>query len=290
MTNTATENKNTHSYSIVPVENPGTKITHVEFNGKNYDDWSRCFRLALLAKGKLDYIDGTISKPADNDPDFKAWRSANALVSAWIFNTIEADLRTSITLQDDANLLWTDIKQRFTVVNDAYIFQLENDINSCKQGPTETVMSYYGRIKKLWDDVIANEGFPTCACKPCACNMLTLLGRQREKKRVRSFLMGLDSRFATLRSHILGTEPLPNLNQIYSRLLQEEGMRSSLLASTPESNSDPMSFVARFHSTSNNNQNTQNPPVEPPKKCIACKRSGHAFTTCFRVTGKFPDW
>ncbi|XP_074303807.1 uncharacterized protein LOC141638303 [Silene latifolia] len=251
MTNNDSQTSDTKtpaSFSIIP----GVKITPVEFNGKNYDDWSRCFRLALLAKGKLDYIDGTISKPADTDPDFKSWRSANALVSAWIFNTIDPDLRTSISLQDNATLLWADIKHRFTMVNDAYIFKLESDINTCKQGPTESVMAYYGRMKKLWDDLIANDGFPSCSCNPCSCNLLTLLGRHRDKKRVRSFLMGIDSRYATLRSHILGTDPLPNLNQIYSRLLQEDGMRNSLETVTPEPRSDPMIYAARVQQGSIN--------------------------------------
>ncbi|XP_074306134.1 uncharacterized protein LOC141641366 [Silene latifolia] len=217
------EQKSSTSYSLVPIKNPGANITTVVFTGKNYDDWARCLRLALLAKGKLDYIDGTISQPPETDPDFKTWRSANALVSAWIFNSIDPDLRTSITLQDNATQLWADIKQRFTVVNATYIFKLESDINACKQGPTESVMTYYGRMKKLWSDLITNDAFPTCSCNPCKCNLLTLLGRYRENKRVRSFLMGLASRYATLRSHILATEPLPNLNQIYSRLLSRRG-------------------------------------------------------------------
>ncbi|XP_074270806.1 uncharacterized protein LOC141594706 [Silene latifolia] len=141
--------KQTSSFSIVPFENRGTKITQVVFNGSNYDAWSRDFRLALLAKGKLDYIDGTISKPKTTDPDFKSWRSANALVTAWIFNSIDTDLKNTISLRDEATQLWTDIKQRFALINDAHIFKLEYDILACKQGPTETIMSYYGRIKRL---------------------------------------------------------------------------------------------------------------------------------------------
>ncbi|XP_074289517.1 uncharacterized protein LOC141614673 [Silene latifolia] len=237
------ESKSTTYFSIVPVENPGANITQTFLTRKNYDEWYRTFRLALLAKGKLDYIDGTISKPPPSDPEYKSWRSANALVSAWIYNSIIPDLRTSITLPEEATQLWNDIKQRFTLVNDAHIFQLESDIIACKQGPTESIMAYYGRIKKLWDDLLESDALPDCHCNPCSCNLLKHLERRRDKKRVRSFLMGLDARYGVLRSHILGTDPLPSLNQIYNRLQHEEGMRHTLDNPTPDSRPEPMAYA-----------------------------------------------
>ncbi|XP_074293567.1 uncharacterized protein LOC141620650 [Silene latifolia] len=307
--NASVDAKSNPSFSIVPVENPGANITQVLFTGNNYDDWSRTFRLALLAKGKLDYIDGTIYKPSTSDPDYKSWRSVNALVCAWIFNSIDPDLRTSISLRDEATQLWADIKQRFTLVNDAHIYQLENDIMNCKQGPTKTVMAYYGRIKKLWDDLIASDAFPVCECNPCTCNLVHLLNRLREKKRVRSFLMGLDARYAVLRSHIIGAESLPSLNQIYSRLLQEDGMHTTLNTTSNDSRPDPMIYVAhasygprnteggghdsrtRKASRSDSLTPAKPPTPNPPKPTyLACKRPGHSFKSCFRVTGLFPDW
>ncbi|XP_074314706.1 uncharacterized protein LOC141649938 [Silene latifolia] len=211
---------------------------------KNYEEWYRTLRLALLAKGKLDYVDGTISKPSPSDADYKSWRSANALVCVWIYFSIEPDLRTSISLPEDATQLLLDIKHRFTLVNDAHIFQLESDIIACKQGPTETIMAYYGRIKKLWDDLLDSDALPTGHCNPCTCNLKVYLDRRRDKKRVRSFLMGLDDRYGVLRSHILGTDPLPSLNQIYSRLQHEEGMRNTLQNSNPIPQPEPMIYAA----------------------------------------------
>ncbi|XP_074289402.1 uncharacterized protein LOC141614556 [Silene latifolia] len=241
--NSIPESKNTASFSIVPVENPGARITQTLLNGKNYDEWCRTLRLALLAKGKLDYVDGTISKPDPSDSDYKSWRSANALVCMWIYNSIEPDLRTSISLPEEATQLLLHIKHRFILVNDAQIFQLESDIIACKQGPTETIMSYFGRIKKLWDDLLESDALPTCDCNPCSCNLKAHLDIRRDKKRVRSFLMGLDARYGVLRSHILGTDPLPSLNQIYSRLQHEEGMRNTLQNSNPIPQPEPMIYA-----------------------------------------------
>ncbi|XP_074290820.1 uncharacterized protein LOC141617526 [Silene latifolia] len=235
------ENKSNFVFSLVPVENPGSNISQVIFTGTNYDEWSRAFRLTLLAKGKIDYINGTISKPSESDPDYKSWRSSNALVSSLIFNTIESKLRKTISYRDEATQLWADIKHRFKMVTDAQIYQLKSDIIACKQGPTETVMTYYGRIKKLWDDLIDSDVIATYSCNPCRCNLVSLLDSLREKKRVRSFLIGLNTRFSILRFHILGTEPLPNMNQIYSRLLQEEGIHNNL--NTPPSDTCPDTMI-----------------------------------------------
>ncbi|KAL9244091.1 hypothetical protein vseg_017900 [Gypsophila vaccaria] len=115
------------SYSAFTVENPGSSITTVSFNGHNYDEWSGTFRLALLAKGKLGYIDETILKPSDPKANLDSWRTTNAFVSSWIFNTIDNDLKRTIFYRDESKQLWDDIKQRFSLANDARIYQLEAD-------------------------------------------------------------------------------------------------------------------------------------------------------------------
>ncbi|XP_074271559.1 uncharacterized protein LOC141595490 [Silene latifolia] len=234
------------NYSYIHVKNPGTNITQVFFNGKNYDKWSRTFNLALLAKGKLGYIDGTVVKPASTATNFEAWRSANALVTMWIFNSIDSSLRNQISLRPEAKQVWLDIRHRFCQQNDARIYHLQAELVACRQGPTESLMDYYGRLTKLWDDLSEVDPLPACACNPCTCNWVTILDARRSKKRVRDFLMGLDIRFDNARSHILGINPLPSLAIAYNRLLQEEGVRA--LAPIPTiPKPDTMALAARTH-------------------------------------------
>ncbi|XP_074303201.1 uncharacterized protein LOC141637628 [Silene latifolia] len=110
--------------SVLQVENPGSNITQVAFNGNKYDEWSRAFHIALLAKDKLGYIDGSISKPAESAAEFKTWHSTNALVTTWIFNSIEPDLRRSIAYRPEAKQVWNKMKQRFCQGNDARVYRL----------------------------------------------------------------------------------------------------------------------------------------------------------------------
>ncbi|XP_074303820.1 uncharacterized protein LOC141638315 [Silene latifolia] len=171
MTNSAEtqliENQTPQNYSIIHVENTGTNITNVVFNGTNYDEWARSFQLALLAKGKDGYIDGSIKKPAETATNFPTWRSTNALVTGWIFNSIEPSTRRTISTRPEAKQVWNDIKNRFCQSNDARVYRLQADLLACRQGPTESLMAYYGRITTIWDEMLAFDPLPSCSCNPC---------------------------------------------------------------------------------------------------------------------------
>ncbi|XP_074282584.1 uncharacterized protein LOC141607124 [Silene latifolia] len=194
-------------FSIIQVENTGSNITQIAFNGSNYDEWSRSFHLALIAKGKEGYIDGITVKPAESAANFSTWRATNALVTGWIFNSIEANTRRTISTRPEAKQIWLDIKNRFCQGNDSRVFQLEAELIACRQGSTETLMSYYGRMIKIWDDILMFDPLLTCDCNPYHCYWVTKMDAQREKKRARDFLMGLDARFDT-HDHKLSVLPL----------------------------------------------------------------------------------
>ncbi|XP_074315105.1 uncharacterized protein LOC141651285 [Silene latifolia] len=240
------DSKTESSYNLIHVENTGSKITQIAFNDNNYDEWSQSFKLALLAKGKLGYIDGTITKPSDLDSKFESWRSANALVTLWIYNALESDVRKQIALRPEAKQVWDNIKNRFCQANDARVYRLQAELMACQQGPTESLMAYYGRITTLWDEILENDPLSSCSCNPCHCDWVKVMDARREKKRVRDFLIGLDDRFDNARSHILGTNPLPNLNFAYNRLLQEEGVRN-LTVQRADTKPEPMAFATRIN-------------------------------------------
>ncbi|XP_074306670.1 uncharacterized protein LOC141641925 [Silene latifolia] len=284
------------SVSYVHVENTGHSITPVVFNGNNYDEWSRSFQLALMAKGKLGYIDGTIVKPSATAATFDTWQSTNALVTMWIFNTIDSTIRSQISLRPEAKQVWSDIKTRFCQINEARIYQLQADLLACRQGPTESLVTYYGRMTAIWNAISELDALPSCSCNPCACDWLSIIITRREKKKVRDFLMGLDDRFANTRSQIIGITPLPSLDLIYNRLLQDEGVRN-ISSAIPESVPTAMAFAARLNNgsrqsgegRSDSRINRRNPSAPSKYYCIACKMSGHSLKFCYQVTGNFPD-
>ncbi|XP_074275626.1 uncharacterized protein LOC141599497 [Silene latifolia] len=306
MTNSDSDNPNNNNslvdptrqpiYSYHHIENPGIKITQTEFNGNNYDEWAQDFLLALLAKGKSGYIDGTIPKPDATDANFQSWQSQNALVIAWIRLTIHPTLKKSISKRPEARQVWLDIRSRFSQHNDARIYRLQADLMACRQGPTESIMAYYGRLITIWDEIVEADPVDSCPCNPCTCTWVTILDARRERRKVREFLMGLDDRFDSARSQLLGINPLPPLNFIYNRLLQEESMRALNVAKT-EPRPDPMAFAARLPNssrplTSGRDARPMKHETDDPNRpyCIACLRYGHLYPVCFRVTGKFPEW
>ncbi|XP_074314582.1 uncharacterized protein LOC141649803 [Silene latifolia] len=263
---------------MVHVEHTGQSITPIVFNGNNYDEWSRSFTLALLAKGKLGYIDGTIVKPTVTAATFETWQSSNALVTMWIFNTIDSGIRNQISLRPEAKQVWMDIKNRFSQVNEARIYQLQADLLACRQGPTESLVNYYGRMTAIWNAISDIDALPSCSCNPCKCDWLQIITTRREKKRVRDFLIGLDDRFVNTRSQIIGLNPLPSLDLVYNRLLQDEGVRN-LSLNTTETTPAPMAFATRVHHgprQSGGGKDNKRNLSEPSKYfCIACQKPGH---------------
>ncbi|XP_074318402.1 uncharacterized protein LOC141655211 [Silene latifolia] len=265
--NSNTEKSNTDNSSLINpsrqpnylyhhVENPGVKITQTEFNGHNYDEWARDFLLALLAKGKSGYI----PKPAPTDDAFQLWQSQNALVTAWILLTISPTLKKSISKRPEARQVWLDIRSRFSQQNDARIYRLQADLMACRQGPTESIMAYYGPLITIWDEIVEADPVESCPCNPCTCTWVTILDARRERKKVRDFLMGLDDRFDSARFQLLGISPLPPLNFIYNRLLQEESMRV-FNAPKPIDRPDTMAFATRLNSNhrQNNSRHSSTP-------------------------------
>ncbi|CAN1798502.1 hypothetical protein LINPERHAP1_LOCUS21736 [Linum perenne] len=78
---------------------------------------------------------------------------------------------------------------------------------------------------------------PSCVCNPlCSCDALIRVRGYFQSEQIIRFLRGLNPRFATVRSKIFRTEPLPTINQVFSMVSQEQ---QELGASTvPSSGAD----------------------------------------------------
>jgi len=54
-------------------DSPGTLLVSQPLVGNNYHTWKRSMTMALSAKNKLGFIDGTVAKPAMDAPKYSAW-------------------------------------------------------------------------------------------------------------------------------------------------------------------------------------------------------------------------
>lgn len=54
-------------------DNPGTVLVSWLLTGENYSTWSRSIAMALNAKNKTGFIDGTMVKPDPSNSKYSAW-------------------------------------------------------------------------------------------------------------------------------------------------------------------------------------------------------------------------
>ncbi|GJW86110.1 retrovirus-related pol polyprotein from transposon RE1 [Tanacetum coccineum] len=231
-------------FDITTLDNPGLVITQVQLKGDNYDEWSRSFRTAIRARKKFGFIDGTIERPGEKDKDIEDWWTINSLLVSWIRNTIEPSLCSTISHVEIAKDLWDDIKDHFFVTNGPRIQQLKSDLAGWK----------------------------------CVCNLGAVFEKKQEEEKVHTFLMSLDeSVYGTARSNILAQDPLPNLNKVYSILIQEE--RVNTMVRGKDERPELMALAMQ------NRTEAKNRSVI----CTECMKTGHNAEKCFEIHG-YPEW
>lgn len=146
-------------YYLHPSDNPGSLISPVQLKGENYAEWARSMRNALRAKKKLRFVDGKIQQPSDDSTELEDWWMVNSMFVAWIFNTIEPTIRSTVTYMENVKDLWEDLRQRFSIGNGPRVHQLRTDLAACKQRG-QSVVAYYGQLKMMWDELINYEPNP----------------------------------------------------------------------------------------------------------------------------------
>lgn len=103
------------------------------------------------------------------------------------------------------------------------------------------------------------------------------------------FLMGLNDQFTSVRGQILLMQPLPDINQAYSMLLQEENQRD--FATQTSIITENAAMNVKFHppTAPNKSKQTQRKVTDPSLHCDYCNLSGHLKEKCFALHG-YPDW
>lgn len=140
------------AYYLHPSEGTGAIISPILLKGDNYEEWSRSLRNNLRAKNKLGFIDGTIVAPDSTSPDFNQWGIVNSMLVAWIINTLDVSVRSTVRFPDDVKSLWDDLRDRYSLGNGPRILELKSQIVDCKQRGRPVVV-YFGELRKLQDEL-----------------------------------------------------------------------------------------------------------------------------------------
>lgn len=153
-------------YVLHNSDNPGALITPVLLKGDNYSEWATKLWNSLQAKQKIGFIDGSIIKPTSNR-DLARWTSTNSMIVGWIRTSIDPKVRSTVSHVVDASKLWESLKQRFSVKNAVRKHLPEDEITNCKQDG-QSVLEYYGRHSKLWEEIQNFKPSVSCTCAAAA--------------------------------------------------------------------------------------------------------------------------
>ncbi|XP_012845762.1 PREDICTED: uncharacterized protein LOC105965741 [Erythranthe guttata] len=262
----------TDLYTIHHSNSPSTILVTSLLTGDNYGSWSRAVRMALRAKNKLGFVDGSHPIPTEKS-DISNWERCNDLVGSWILNSVSPEIRPSILYAETAAQIWTDLKDCFSQSNAPKIYQLKQSISILKQ-ESMSVLLYFTQLKSLWDELGS-----IIHITPCICGNAKSIIDQQNHDRSMEFLEGLHDRFSAIRSQILLMEPFPSIQRIYNLVRHEEKQQEINILTTPTVDAAALQ--------------ASKPPFRPSRKrqrpfCNHCNKHGHTLATCYQLHG-FPN-
>lgn len=119
----------TDPYSIHYSDSPSTILVTPLLTGDNYRSWSHAITIALRAKSKLGFVDGSLPKPTETIAD---WERCYDLVGSWILNSVSPEIYPSILHFGSVAQIWSNLKESFSqstllkYINSNTLFLLSN--------------------------------------------------------------------------------------------------------------------------------------------------------------------
>ncbi|XP_072990224.1 uncharacterized protein [Typha latifolia] len=170
--------------------------------------------MALNAKNKLGFVDGSISKSTDDVAVVQLWERCNDMVLSWLLNAIDKSLTNSLIYCNTPREVWLDLEGRFSHSNNPRVFKSKRDISNLHQD-SMTVAIYYNTIKAYWDELTI-----LCSLPSYTCGALKELSTMQDIEHIFQFLMGLNDSYSSICSQILAMDPLPTVSKVKAVIVQ----------------------------------------------------------------------
>lgn len=277
-----TQRRTISPYDLSSSDNPGSVISQPLLNGPNYNDWAGNLRMALKARKKFGFVDGSIPQQSEESGDLEDWWTNNALVVSWIKLTKIESIRSNLSHLEIASDILEHIRRRYSVKNGQRVQSIKVELATCRQQGS-TMEEYYGKLMKLWTSFSDIHQTKTCAC-PAGVSM----EKEREEDKLHEFLKGLDeSLYGSVKSNMLSRDPLPSLDEAYSAVLQDEDSKHT--SRVVNEKMDNMACAARSGSSSGAGRTYPDREERAKLRCTSCGNRGQLAVSCFRTVG-YPEW
>ena len=168
-----------------PSEGPGSLAIQEKLVGaKNYRSWRRNVEIALATKRKLGFVQGTISRPTDDDIKAEMWDTCKSMIITLIQNSMTDSIGKSVLFLNSAREIWVQLEQRFSLSNGSRKYKINKEIYEVKQNHS-SVSEYYTKLKCLWEELEDMNELPKItAITDEITAFLKALTKQRKEQRL----------------------------------------------------------------------------------------------------------
>nr|XP_021861003.1 uncharacterized protein LOC110800018 [Spinacia oleracea] len=92
-----------------------SKLVSIVFDGKCFNNWKRSMLIALSARNKLCFVDGSLNQPATNSPNHIILTKCNDLVISWMLASLEPSIARSVMYLKTTREICLDLEDSCTL-------------------------------------------------------------------------------------------------------------------------------------------------------------------------------
>lgn len=131
------------------------------------------------------------------DPSLhELWDKCNAIMLAWIMNTVVTNLLSSVIYASDAHKVQEDLQDRLDKVNASRSFYLHKEIAKLTQGLL-SVSEYFSRLQDEYEALVPP---PSCGCPESKQN-----AEHYQLQKLYQFFTGLNDYYDNAKDQIIMT-------------------------------------------------------------------------------------
>ncbi|XP_074292946.1 uncharacterized protein LOC141619822 [Silene latifolia] len=194
-------------------------------------------------------------------------------------HNVELPIKRSVMYTKTTKEIWDYLQGQFSVSNRARKFRLNKELDELSQGEN-TVNEYFTELRILWQNLEIMSDWPPITQVTSEVNAwLDDQLKEQDERKLFEFLNGLNSSYATMRSHVLIMSPLPTVEEAAAIFQHEEAQRKNYKGSE-KCEAETTAFYAGQNQKEPEAPADQLPPVPT---CPLCKRKGHTRNNYWKV-------